>query len=79
MELYIKILNENAKELYENHGHFHDGDAGLDLYILEKITISSGETKLIKLGISCESIDGKAYYPKENWLQRKTLPLRGFL
>ena len=28
----VKILNENARNFYENHGHFHDGDAGLDLY-----------------------------------------------
>ena len=62
MELLIKPLNEEAKKLYENHGHFHDGDAGLDLYALEDIYFSSGETKKIKLGISCEPKDGKAYY-----------------
>ena len=48
--------------MYSSHGHFHDGDAGLDLYILEETTISSRETKLIKLGICCEPADGKAYY-----------------
>ena len=35
MKILIKILNEKAEKVYENHGHFHDGDAGLDLYILE--------------------------------------------
>ena len=48
--------------MYASHGHFHDGDAGLDLYILEGLEIAAGETKLIKLGISCEPMDGKAYY-----------------
>ena len=48
--------------MYENHGHFHDGDAGLDLYVLEDIQFDPGETKAIKLGISCEPDDGKAYY-----------------
>ena len=62
MKLKIKTLNKTANELYENHGHFHDGDAGLDLYILEDQTFIPGETKLIKLGISCEPEDGRAYF-----------------
>ena len=62
MELLIKPLNEEARKLYQNHGHFHDGDAGLDLYALEDVFFSSGETKKIKLGISCEAKDGSAYY-----------------
>tara|TARA_Y100000814_G_C12254016_1_gene376067 strand:+ start:176 stop:613 length:438 start_codon:yes stop_codon:yes gene_type:complete len=62
MKLLIKTLNEVATKMYVSHGHFHDGDAGLDLYVLEDIEILSGETKLIKLGICCEPMDGKAYY-----------------
>ena len=62
MKLFIKVLNEKAKKYYENHGHFHKGDAGLDLYVLEDIEFAAGETKLIKLGISCEPEDGIAYF-----------------
>jgi len=62
MKLYIKPLNDKARELYLNHGHFHDGDAGLDLYVLENVLFEPGETKAIQLGISCEPEDGKAYY-----------------
>ena len=62
MHLLIKTLNDTAHALYNNHGHFHDGDAGLDLYVLEETTILAGETKLLKLGICCEPNDGKAYY-----------------
>ena len=62
MKLFIKPHNTTAWEFYRNHGHFHDGDAGLDLYVLEDIHFEPGETKAIKLGISCESEDGKAYY-----------------
>ena len=62
MKLLLKTLNQAAAEMYTSHSHFHNGDAGLDLYILENIKIASGETKLIKLGISCEPVDGKAYY-----------------
>ena len=62
MKLNIKALNDKAEKFYSNHGHFHDGDAGLDLYVLEKEIFLPGQTKLIKLGIACEPIEGKAYY-----------------
>ena len=62
MDLLIKALNKTASEMYSSHGHFHDGDAGLDLYVLKNEEIAAGETKLIKLGISCEPLDGRAYY-----------------
>ena len=62
MKLKIKPLNDIAYELYKNHGHFHDGDAGLDLYVIEDLSFLPGETKLVKLGISCEPEDGKAYF-----------------
>ena len=62
MEILIKTLNDTAKEMYDNHGHFHEGDAGLDLYVLEELEFLPGETHLIKLGISCQPINGKAYY-----------------
>ena len=62
MKLNMKLLTSKAKNFYEKHGHFHDGDAGLDLYVLEDIIVKAGDTVLIKLGIACEPIDGKAYY-----------------
>ena len=62
MKLFIKILNDKARSYYEKHGHFHQGDAGLDLYVLEDIDFAPGETKLIKLGISCQPEDGVAYF-----------------
>ena len=62
MKLYIKSHNDTAREFYHNHGHFHNGDAGLDLYVLKDIHFEPGETKAIKLGISCEPEDGTAYY-----------------
>ena len=62
MKLFIKPHNNTALEFYRNHGHFHDGDAGLDLYVLEDLHFEPGETKAIKLGISCEPKDGIAYY-----------------
>ena len=54
MKLKIRPLNEAAKEIYSDHGHFHEGDAGLDLYVLEDITIEPGETKAIKIALGDE-------------------------
>ena len=62
MKLFIKPLNKRAKQYYQDHGHFHDGDAGLDLYIIEDLHFEADQTKAIKLGISCKPEDGTAYY-----------------
>ena len=61
MKIYIKPLNEIARRHYAEHGHYHAGDAGLDLFVLEDISFEAGETKTIKLGIQCEPADGRAY------------------
>lgn len=50
-----------VKALYEEHSHFHAGDAGLDLYIIHKQRIESGETAFIHLQIACETSDGRPY------------------
>jgi len=62
MRLRIKPLKEVAQEVYAEHGHFHEGDAGLDLYVLEEQEIPAGETRAIHLGIACEPEDGRAYF-----------------
>ena len=62
MKLKIKPLNDEIKEMYKEHGHFHDGDSGLDLFIKENQMVKAKETKLIKLGISCESTNGCSYF-----------------
>ena len=61
MFLKIKPLDKKVWDLYENHGHFYEGDAGLDLYIVSKQTIDPNESTLIHLGISCENLDNKPY------------------
>lgn len=62
MKLLIKPLNDIAKKYYLNHNHYHKGDAGLDLYVLEDQTFKAGETSKIKFAISCENIEGKGYF-----------------
>ena len=61
MFLKIKPFEKKVWDLYENHGHFHEGDAGLDLYIISKQTIKPYESTLIHLGISCENLENKPY------------------
>lgn len=61
MKLKIKPFNEIVRNMYINHGHFHEGDAGLDLFIAFKQTIKAGETTLIKLEIACEPENQQPY------------------
>ena len=61
MNLLIKPFSLEVKTMYENHGHFHDGDAGLDLFIIHEQTIESGESTFIHLQIACENEEGTPY------------------
>ena len=61
MHLKIKALSKIALSLYKDHGHFHQGDAGIDLFIIDKLTVESGQTAIIKSHIACENTDEKPY------------------
>ena len=61
MNLRIRPFTNHIKKLYEDHNHFHQGDAGLDLYIIADQKISPGATERIHLGIACETIESKPY------------------
>ena len=61
MHFKIKPFNGSVRSLYENHGHFHDGDSGIDLFVISEQTIEAGETTLIHLGIACENTENKPY------------------
>ena len=54
MLLKIKCESDKIKGMYENHGHFHDGDSGLDLYFPNDMILGAGETHLIDLGFKCD-------------------------
>lgn len=55
--LQILPLDESVKALYCNHGTFHDGDSGLDLFVCESATVKAGETKFLRLGIKAAAYD----------------------
>ena len=54
MKFLIKPHTDEVKEMYESHSTYHEGDSGLDLFIVTDETIPAGETKLVDLGISCQ-------------------------
>jgi dUTP pyrophosphatase len=62
MHIKIKSANEMIKAMYINHGHFHEGDAGLDLFTPSRIVCPAKATTKIDLGIKCEPVGVKAYY-----------------
>jgi len=61
MDLLIKPFSLEVKKMYEEHSHFHDGDAGLDLFVIHEQTIEAGESTFIHLQIACENIEGRPY------------------
>lgn len=62
MKLKIKPFNSKVRLFYENHSHFHSGDAGLDLFIVDNQLIKGKSSSSIHLQIACENLDNKAYY-----------------
>ena len=61
MNLKIKTFSKDIHTMYSNHSHFHQGDAGLDLFIIKDKIIEPGVTDRIHLGISCENLEQKSY------------------
>jgi dUTP pyrophosphatase len=54
MKFLIQCPNEENKQFYKNHSTFHEGDSGLDLFIIKDETIPAGQTLLIGLNIHCQ-------------------------
>ncbi|MEE9165915.1 MAG: dUTP diphosphatase [Candidatus Neomarinimicrobiota bacterium] len=61
MHLKMKAFSRRVEEMYRKHGHFHPGDAGLDLFVVEQTTFLPGETKPVRFHIACESEKGEPY------------------
>ncbi len=62
MELLIKPYNAIVAEFYRRHDHFHPGDAGLDLFIIDRLTVEPQSTAFIHFQLSCETRSGEPYY-----------------
>ena len=61
MKLLIKPENDFVKGMYENHGSFHDGDSGLDLFCPVQIECPPGQVTAIDFMIQCEPSNKKGY------------------
>ena len=64
---YIKPTQAAVRRMYEQHGTFHAGAAGLDVFVPKDVVIRPGETVFIPLGIKVECkhiVSGKnvSYY-----------------
>lgn len=62
MKFLIKANCKEAKELYQNHSTYHQGDSGLDLFVVADEIIPAGETRLVDLGISCQLVSTNIEY-----------------
>jgi dUTP pyrophosphatase len=60
----IKVVNQEDEELYQNHGTYHAGDSGLDLFVVQDQVILPGETALVDLGVRCQSVSVSDNKPK---------------
>ena len=54
MQFLIKPENDDVKEIYKNHSTYHEGDSGLDLFIIQDQVIPAGQTIIVDLGICCQ-------------------------
>lgn len=64
MHLKIKCLSDEVLELYKNHKTYHEGDSGLDLFIVKDETLKPKSTTFVKLGIKAIALKYKCdcYY-----------------
>ncbi|PFH38516.1 putative deoxyuridine 5'-triphosphate nucleotidohydrolase [Besnoitia besnoiti] len=70
MLLRVQALTPEVRAMYAAHGHYHAGDSGLDLFVLEDQEIKAGETSFVKLGIKAAAYtkDGEAGEKNVSWL-----------
>lgn len=51
----LQLVHEKVDfELYKNHSTYNNGNTGLDLFILDDLTISPNESILVDLGVKCQ-------------------------
>merc|ERR550532_648513 len=60
IRLLVQPLSEEVAKLYEQHGQYHKGDSGLDLFVAQDETVPAGETRFVKLGIKASAWAGSA-------------------
>lgn len=54
MKFLLVPTDKSVRELYENHGTYHEGDSGLDLFVVKDQAIPARSTCLVDLGVACQ-------------------------
>jgi dUTP pyrophosphatase len=57
MLLKLLPLNDQVAKMYSSHSTFHEGDSGLDLFVVEDQTVKAFSTSFLKLGFKAAAID----------------------
>ncbi len=74
LELHLRIeQNNQVKDMYENHTAAYDGDAGLDLFFPEDLTIKGGETKLVDLQVAAQMLEMGSFLETRNRPSRPSI------
>jgi dUTP pyrophosphatase len=73
MKFLIKPLSSEVKYIYENHSTYHQGDSGLDLFIVKDEVIPPGKTLLLGLGVCCQLTDSDGKYYSYNMYARSSI------
>ncbi|KAI4838394.1 deoxyuridine 5'-triphosphate nucleotidohydrolase [Plasmodium brasilianum] len=67
MHLKIMCINNEVREMYKNHKAYHEGDSGLDLFVIKDEVLKPKATTFVKLGIKVIALQYKYnYYYKCN-------------
>lgn len=60
MLLKLLPLNEQVAAMYSNHSTFHEGDSGLDLFVIEDQIVKAFSTSFLKLGFKAAACDAES-------------------
>lgn len=59
----ICVTDPEYAKVYEHHSTYHEGDSGLDIFMVSDVEILPGETKLVGLGIKCQLMSQHQFLP----------------
>ncbi|SBS83706.1 dUTP pyrophosphatase, putative [Plasmodium ovale] len=62
MHLKIVCLSDEVREMYKNHKTHHEGDSGLDLFVVKDEVLKPKSTTFVKLGIKAIALQYKSNY-----------------
>ena len=81
MKKLYKFLKKKyfIRKIFREDIEKHIKDIENDMNASIKYETPKNKSKKSRHAYSLHIIDGNSVYPKENWLQRSSLPLKGFI